>query len=575
MFSGISSYIWGSGDCQNAERGGGEKGGSVGGERGVEVEERPVAAESGNGDEWILIDVQEKSGSNSRSGSSSRKQRKCQMKKGTRNKVIPDTPILVPNLRFISSSEKRQKKLKSNRKALIPKSMTQDEEVEAGIPSLATLPVSSSDAPMSTTASSSSSSDTDDRPSYAAMAKVVASSSVKEEAKEGSGSKVEQLKPLPLIVVKSDPERRTKGKKSSKDKGSGLMEGSWFVTPPPCFTKPNTFSLAASPDEDSLIEHPSIVTSITAPSFSHDDHGAEMSSNASTPLVSSPQDSPMVVSATSSLNNSPPPSPMIINRSPGVRESKDRKAEDLEPSGRKAEVRMSEDGKLKDRKAEVGPETVAEKESVCEADIRALARRTLDLRSSDRSGNRFAKLEAEDHFYPGFFSLPPPSAGQVKPIKSSQLFDGKPLTMSYAESMSETTQVYGPENRPDDYDDYDEEDGQSIDTTESLDSDHDDLDSLVHDHSRPILADNLSALNIVSRMERKGRSKRKGAKGRKGKQQQEGKENSAEDGEGDVGKRNSSSERAHAGACLLFSIFSYPFSLSLIFFSLTFSFILE
>lgn len=36
------------------------------------------------------------------------------------------------------------------------------------------------------------------------------------------------------------------------------MEGSWFVTPPPCFTHPNTFTLETSPLEDILIEHPSV-----------------------------------------------------------------------------------------------------------------------------------------------------------------------------------------------------------------------------------------------------------------------------------------------------------------------------
>ena len=36
------------------------------------------------------------------------------------------------------------------------------------------------------------------------------------------------------------------------------MEGSWFVTPPPCFTKPNTFDMTTSPLEDMLIEKPAI-----------------------------------------------------------------------------------------------------------------------------------------------------------------------------------------------------------------------------------------------------------------------------------------------------------------------------
>lgn len=36
------------------------------------------------------------------------------------------------------------------------------------------------------------------------------------------------------------------------------MEGSWFVTPPPCFTKPNTFDMTSSPLEDMLIEKPVI-----------------------------------------------------------------------------------------------------------------------------------------------------------------------------------------------------------------------------------------------------------------------------------------------------------------------------
>jgi hypothetical protein len=52
-----------------------------------------------------------------------------------------------------------------------------------------------------------------------------------------------------------------KGKKDKSKKSHGLsgtMEGSWFVTPPPCFTKPNTFVMESSPLEDELIEMPSI-----------------------------------------------------------------------------------------------------------------------------------------------------------------------------------------------------------------------------------------------------------------------------------------------------------------------------
>lgn len=69
-----------------------------------------------------------------------------------------------------------------------------------------------------------------------------------------NGSSSQARNPAILVVTSS-----SKGKRRNKSHGlSGTMEGSWFVTPPPCFTKPNTFSMESSPLEDQLIEMPSI-----------------------------------------------------------------------------------------------------------------------------------------------------------------------------------------------------------------------------------------------------------------------------------------------------------------------------
>lgn len=47
-----------------------------------------------------------------------------------------------------------------------------------------------------------------------------------------------------------------------------LMDESWFVTPPPCFTAegPDSVSMESSPMEDLLIEHPSMSVYVTTTS---------------------------------------------------------------------------------------------------------------------------------------------------------------------------------------------------------------------------------------------------------------------------------------------------------------------
>lgn len=99
---------------------------------------------------------------------------------------------------------------------------------QSSLPSTSPSPIKSSSSETSSTSSSSSSSSSEDK---------VAES--------------------PAIL----PISNRNGKKSSKKgmKGEqGTMEGSWFLTPPPCFTQPNTFALISSPMEDFLIEKPPV-----------------------------------------------------------------------------------------------------------------------------------------------------------------------------------------------------------------------------------------------------------------------------------------------------------------------------
>lgn len=503
MFSGISSYIWGGND--DGQRNDKQR------EESPEVQETAIPAAEPGTDEWILIDVNEKNKTTSDSSSSVPKctttakdgQKKAQTKgqgsKKGHHRSVSDKPILVPNLRFVST----QKRIKSRK----VKSSKDDEFVD-----VATIPVtssSSSDAPMST----ASSSDNDVKPSYAAMTKVA---KTKEEEKDKNAVSVfQELKPLPRIVVKDLPLMKgKKTKRSPTERGNGLMEGSWFVTPPPCFTKPNTFSLAASPEEDSLIEHPSLSGSINSPMNNYANYGSNnLSSNSSTPLISSPQDSPMTISTNSSPNHSPPVSPMVINRNFELRKSK-LALKNIEPLTAKNDP---------------CPEGKVEKEIV-QADIRALARRTLTLRSRS---NRFAELEKQEE------EVQPFSETTDQTLVSQPMVDPSPLVN---QSLAEV--FYGPENK------CENDETDSIDTTESLVTDHSDDENIDSDIleldmlSRPILAENLSSLNIVSRMEHKGRGRnKKSSKGRKGlKREKENGENEEE-----VTKRSSSSERAHAG----------------------------
>lgn len=510
MFSGISSYIWGGAD-------GGQSINNRGREQSPDVQETAIPAAEPGTDEWILIDVNDKNKATSDSSSSTpapksntakEGQKKVQTKgQGSKkgHRIVSDKPILVPNLRFVSS----QKRIKSRK----VKSSKEEEFVD-----VATIPVTSivaetpsSDAPMSAT----SSSDSDGKPSYAAMTKVAKAATEEEAEKdENAVSVFQELKPLPRIVVKDLPMMKgKKTKRSPTERGSGLMEGSWFVTPPPCFTKPNTFSLAASPEEDSLIEHPSLSGSINSSMNYYANYGSNnLSSNSSTPLISSPQDSPMTISTNSSPNHSPPVSPMVMNRNFDHQKSKNAKP-----------LVTAENDPIPDGKVE---------KDIVQADIRALARRTLTLRSRS---NRFAGLEKQDE------EVQPSSNTTGQTLVSQPMVDPSP---SVNQPLTEEV-FYGPENKSEENDDTD-----SIDTTESLITDHSDDENIDSDNleldliTRPILAENLSSLNIVSRMERKGRGRNKKClKGRKGsKQEKENGENEEE-----VAKRSSSSERAHAG----------------------------
>ncbi|KAI1285526.1 Tumor protein p53-inducible nuclear protein 1 [Halotydeus destructor] len=98
---------------------------------------------------------------------------------------------------------------------------------------------------------------------------------------------------VPILVVKAADSPKKSNKKIPK-----TMEDSWFVTPPPCFTRPNTFMMESSPLEDILIEHPSMSVFSPRPSSTID------------------SESPMTMSPNSSGYSSP-----AIPSSPPVAES--------------------------------------------------------------------------------------------------------------------------------------------------------------------------------------------------------------------------------------------------------------
>jgi len=97
---------------------------------------------------------------------------------------------------------------------------------QSSLPSTSPSPIKSSSSETSSTSSSGSSSSSED--------KVAESPAI-----------------LPVNNRKKSSKKGMKGEQ-------GTMEGSWFLTPPPCFTQPNTFALISSPIEDFLIEKPPV-----------------------------------------------------------------------------------------------------------------------------------------------------------------------------------------------------------------------------------------------------------------------------------------------------------------------------
>jgi len=76
-----------------------------------------------------------------------------------------------------------------------------------------------------------------------------------------SSSSEDKVAESPAILPVSN--RKKSSKKGMKGE-QGTMEGSWFLTPPPCFTQPNTFALISSPMENFLIEKPLVFERYTS-----------------------------------------------------------------------------------------------------------------------------------------------------------------------------------------------------------------------------------------------------------------------------------------------------------------------
>ncbi|XP_053211303.1 probable serine/threonine-protein kinase DDB_G0267686 [Panonychus citri] len=107
--------------------------------------------------------------------------------------------------------------------------------------------------------------------------------------------------------------KRKKRKSRENNNPTGTMEGSWFMTPPPCFVshKKSIKKISVSPLEDILIEHPSI-------SVFHSHTSSSLDSFYPLPSQSSLAPTPNTIGSPSSSQHSPCPTLHLLP-SPGIR----------------------------------------------------------------------------------------------------------------------------------------------------------------------------------------------------------------------------------------------------------------
>lgn len=291
MFSGITSYLFGAtaGEPSSAE---------------APLQETEIANLTGEGDDWILIDCQQKaagasgssnatqedmsysegssSGMSSGSSSSDEDHSPAPKSRATDKANVPQERSEPGSKKTTNVKQEQRKKLakpagqrKAAALAMLP-DVPDVENVEPSVPG-----------PFS----------------YAKMAAAPAKGSASAESEPIRISKPAKA---PALII------RATGSGKKKSNKHGTMEGSWFVTPPPCFTRPNTFMMESSPLEDILIEHPSISVYSPRPQPSSSESDSPMSASRTSDSSSVAATEPAVVATPSS---SPPP-PAVVEKKP-------------------------------------------------------------------------------------------------------------------------------------------------------------------------------------------------------------------------------------------------------------------
>ena len=302
MFSGIGSYFWGSASSDPSPATSAQRNKKL-------LLETEVTGS--DGDEWVLINegslsagraASRKSGNASPSGSPQAKKSRSR-KSGTPGRLVLGSA--APALQYVSG---RKMSGKIHRRRVPDDAILTEGDkllheiergdfptIEEGLKSCSSMTKTSGAAAASRAAirsyaeiakklppaaSDDNSSSTPSPQSLSATATTTSCSSDASSSCEELLLQQERTVPAAslrrkspaIIIVNSHSQHPTpsssslslgKSKKKKKKHVSchglnGQMEGSWFVTPPPCFTKPNTFDMTSSPLEDMLIEKPVI-----------------------------------------------------------------------------------------------------------------------------------------------------------------------------------------------------------------------------------------------------------------------------------------------------------------------------
>lgn len=255
MFSGIASYLFGGSEESSASKV-------------VDSSLKETEIKGLDGDEWILIDSQlaaanqatshQESDSAMSCGSSctASEQSESPCSSDFEGEVISSSPTITT---ITTNHEVPQKCEPSVAVQQLPLNQKQSINNEKYIRKQLAKPVVSRKAPQPQKQTALAASLAGPEPvdafpalpglrTYAQMAAKVASTTEQPRAKSPSPSPVAKTS-LPILIVAKPRQMATQTKKKSNRTANGTMEGSWFVTPPPCFTRPvpNTFMMESSP----------------------------------------------------------------------------------------------------------------------------------------------------------------------------------------------------------------------------------------------------------------------------------------------------------------------------------------